>query len=119
MGVCVLVECCCFPTGVYGDVQRVKILYNKKDSALIQMSEPHQAHLGKYAHFPEQYGLFLYNCLKMFLLWHRNQFLISPIYLCHYLWMLCTLPIVHAIVPHIADNLPTDNVTGLIFLWLY
>nr|CAD7257020.1 unnamed protein product [Timema shepardi] len=32
-------------TGVYGDVQRVKILYNKKDSALIQMSEPHQAHL--------------------------------------------------------------------------
>lgn len=34
------------PTGVYGDVQRVKILYNKKDSALVQMSEPHQAHLG-------------------------------------------------------------------------
>lgn len=31
--------------GVYGDVQRVKILYNKKDSALVQMSEPHQAHL--------------------------------------------------------------------------
>ncbi|XP_063217004.1 polypyrimidine tract-binding protein 1 isoform X3 [Bacillus rossius redtenbacheri] len=31
--------------GVYGDVQRVKIMYNKKDSALIQMSEPHQAHL--------------------------------------------------------------------------
>ncbi|PBC26974.1 Polypyrimidine tract-binding protein [Apis cerana cerana] len=30
---------------VYGDVQRVKILYNKKDSALIQMAEPHQAHL--------------------------------------------------------------------------
>jgi len=27
--------------GVYGDVQRVKILYNKKDSALIQMAEPH------------------------------------------------------------------------------
>lgn len=34
--------------GVYGDVQRVKILYNKKDSALIQMAEPHQAHLGNY-----------------------------------------------------------------------
>lgn len=33
--------------GVYGDVQRVKILYNKKDSALIQMAEPHQAHLGE------------------------------------------------------------------------
>ncbi|XP_066145960.1 polypyrimidine tract-binding protein 2 isoform X3 [Euwallacea fornicatus] len=31
--------------GVYGDVQRVKILYNKKDSALVQMAEPHQAHL--------------------------------------------------------------------------
>jgi polypyrimidine tract-binding protein 2 len=35
-------------SGVYGDVQRVKILYNKKDSALIQMAEPHQAYLGKY-----------------------------------------------------------------------
>uniref|UniRef100_A0A1B6KNP7 RRM domain-containing protein n=1 Tax=Graphocephala atropunctata TaxID=36148 RepID=A0A1B6KNP7_9HEMI len=31
--------------GVYGDVQRVKILYKKKDSALIQMAEPHQAQL--------------------------------------------------------------------------
>ncbi|KAI5748831.1 hypothetical protein M8J76_002318 [Diaphorina citri] len=31
--------------GVYGDVLRVKILYNKKDSALIQMAESHQAHL--------------------------------------------------------------------------
>lgn len=32
--------------GVYGDVQRVKILYNKKDSALVQLAEPHQAQLG-------------------------------------------------------------------------
>ncbi|CAG0881886.1 unnamed protein product [Cyprideis torosa] len=31
--------------GVYGDVQRVKILYNKKDSALIQMADSHQAQL--------------------------------------------------------------------------
>ncbi|CAL8311002.1 unnamed protein product [Merluccius merluccius] len=31
--------------GVYGDVQRVKILYNKKDSALIQMSDGNQAQL--------------------------------------------------------------------------
>jgi polypyrimidine tract-binding protein 2 len=31
--------------GVYGDVQRVKILYNKKDSALIQMADHHQAQL--------------------------------------------------------------------------
>jgi hypothetical protein len=36
------------PIGVYGDVQRVKILYNKKDSALVQLAESHQAHLGKY-----------------------------------------------------------------------
>lgn len=34
--------------GVYGDVQRVKILYNKKDSALIQMSDANQAQLGKW-----------------------------------------------------------------------
>ncbi|KAM4718993.1 polypyrimidine tract-binding protein 2-like isoform 2-T2 [Anableps anableps] len=31
--------------GVYGDVQRVKILYNKKDSALIQMFDASQAQL--------------------------------------------------------------------------
>ena len=31
--------------GVYGDVIRVKILFNKKDNALIQMSEPKQAEL--------------------------------------------------------------------------
>ncbi|KAI1728194.1 RNA recognition motif domain-containing protein [Ditylenchus destructor] len=31
--------------GVYGDVQRVKILFNKKDNALIQYSEPQQAQL--------------------------------------------------------------------------
>jgi len=31
--------------GVYGDVQRVKILFNKKDTALIQMAEPQQASL--------------------------------------------------------------------------
>ena len=31
--------------GVYGDVHRVKILFNKKDTALIQMAEPHQAML--------------------------------------------------------------------------
>jgi len=29
--------------GVYGDVQRVKILFNKKDTALVQMTEPQQA----------------------------------------------------------------------------
>uniref|UniRef100_A0A673YIK8 Polypyrimidine tract binding protein 2a n=1 Tax=Salmo trutta TaxID=8032 RepID=A0A673YIK8_SALTR len=31
--------------GVYGDAQRVKILYNKKDSALIQMADANQAQL--------------------------------------------------------------------------
>ncbi|VDN05245.1 unnamed protein product [Thelazia callipaeda] len=31
--------------GVYGDVHRVKILYNKKDNALIQYAEPQQAQL--------------------------------------------------------------------------
>lgn len=35
-------------TGVYGDVHRVKILFNKKDTALIQMAEPHQAQLGDF-----------------------------------------------------------------------
>ncbi|CAI9736762.1 polypyrimidine tract-binding 1-like isoform X14 [Octopus vulgaris] len=33
--------------GVYGDVQRVKILFNKKDNALVQMAEPHHAQLAK------------------------------------------------------------------------
>lgn len=31
--------------GVYGDVQRVKILFNKKDTALVQMSNPQQAEM--------------------------------------------------------------------------
>uniref|UniRef100_A0A2I9LPH8 Polypyrimidine tract-binding protein 1 n=1 Tax=Centruroides hentzi TaxID=88313 RepID=A0A2I9LPH8_9SCOR len=31
--------------GVYGDVLRVKILFNKKDNALIQMAEPQQAQI--------------------------------------------------------------------------
>lgn len=31
--------------GVYGDVMRVKVLFNKKDNALIQMAEAHQASL--------------------------------------------------------------------------
>lgn len=36
--------------GVYGDVHRVKILFNKKDNALIQMAEPSQAQLGELFH---------------------------------------------------------------------
>jgi hypothetical protein len=34
-------------SGVYGDVMRVKILFNKKDTALVQMSEPRGAQLGR------------------------------------------------------------------------
>lgn len=50
--------------GVYGDVQRVKILYNKKDSALIQMAEPHQAllaltHMDKLRVFGKQIKVML------------------------------------------------------------
>jgi len=37
-----------FSIGVYGDVHRVKILFNKKDSALIQFATPQQAAVGKY-----------------------------------------------------------------------
>ncbi|GAB6022175.1 hypothetical protein CHUAL_006312 [Chamberlinius hualienensis] len=33
--------------GVYGDVFRVKILFNRKDNALIQMAEAHQAQLAR------------------------------------------------------------------------
>lgn len=33
--------------GVYGDVQRVKILFKKKDNALVQMADGNQAQLGK------------------------------------------------------------------------
>lgn len=32
--------------GVYGDVVRVKILFNKKDNALIQYTDAQQAQLG-------------------------------------------------------------------------
>ena len=42
---------CAPQPGVYGDVHRVKILFNKKDTALIQMAEPHQAQLGRNTNF--------------------------------------------------------------------
>lgn len=38
--------CFCVFSGVYGDVQRVKILFNKKENALVQMSDATQAQLG-------------------------------------------------------------------------
>ena len=33
--------------GAYGDVMRVKILFNKPDTALVQMAESRQAEIGK------------------------------------------------------------------------
>lgn len=39
--------CPCALEGVYGDVQRVKILFNKKENALVQMADGSQAQLGK------------------------------------------------------------------------
>jgi len=43
------VKTCCFPaiSGVYGIVLRVKILFNKKDTALVQFADPVQAQNGK------------------------------------------------------------------------
>lgn len=36
----------CWCAGVYGDVIRVKIMFNKKDKALIQFADGKQAQLG-------------------------------------------------------------------------
>jgi len=33
--------------GVYGDVCRVKIMFNKKDTALVQFTDPVQAQIGE------------------------------------------------------------------------
>lgn len=38
---------CVCVKGVYGDVMRVKILFNKKENALVQMADTTQAQLGK------------------------------------------------------------------------
>ncbi len=37
--------------GVYGDVIRVKIMFNKKDTALIQFADPTQAQIGNLEKF--------------------------------------------------------------------
>lgn len=39
--------CALLFVGVYGDVMRVKILFNKKENALVQMADATQAQLGK------------------------------------------------------------------------
>ena len=36
----------CWFVGVYGDVIRVKIMFNKKDNALVQFTDPAQANTG-------------------------------------------------------------------------
>ncbi|XP_077834909.1 polypyrimidine tract-binding protein 1 isoform X21 [Macaca mulatta] len=41
--------------GVYGDVQRVKILFNKKENALVQMADGNQAQLGE-SHEPPEWA---------------------------------------------------------------
>ncbi|CAL9687271.1 unnamed protein product [Knipowitschia caucasica] len=55
--------------GVYGDVQRVKILYNKKDSALVQLCDPSQAQLAM-SHLN---GLKMYgNVIRVTMSKHQN-----------------------------------------------
>jgi len=41
-----LLSCALMYSGVYGDVIRVKIMFNKKDTALIQFSDAGQAQIG-------------------------------------------------------------------------
>uniref|UniRef100_A0A8C9TXX5 Polypyrimidine tract-binding protein 1 n=1 Tax=Scleropages formosus TaxID=113540 RepID=A0A8C9TXX5_SCLFO len=41
-------QCLFILFGVYGDVMRVKILFNKKENALVQMADATQAQLGNY-----------------------------------------------------------------------
>lgn len=53
--------------GVYGDVMRVKILFNKKENALIQMSDGTQAQLGSYT--PLLQNHFLHQHLISSCLW--------------------------------------------------
>jgi len=58
------------PLGVYGDVHRVKILFNKKDSALIQFATPQQAAVGKKKRKRNQPNIL--NILVFFFLAHQN-----------------------------------------------
>jgi len=54
--------------GCYGDVLRVKILYNKKDSTLIQFAESFQAHSGTYVYTLSWYD----NCVSFNVKIHLN-----------------------------------------------
>lgn len=54
--------------GVYGDVMRVKILFNKKENALIQMSDGTQAQLGSYTQALHNHHLLSLICNFSFIL---------------------------------------------------
>lgn len=49
-----------FPLGVYGDVHRVKIMFNKKENALVQMADASQAQLGTMVNSSNESLLLLY-----------------------------------------------------------
>ena len=42
----IIIRCILCDLGVYGDVQRVKIMFNKKDNALVQFTDASQANTG-------------------------------------------------------------------------
>lgn len=68
-------------SGVYGDVMRVKILFNKKENALIQMSDGTQAQLGSHTQpyktlFPF-FDVTLSSCFVLIFAMHCFQPLLS------------------------------------------
>uniref|UniRef100_A0A9J8BVI0 Polypyrimidine tract-binding protein 1 n=1 Tax=Cyprinus carpio carpio TaxID=630221 RepID=A0A9J8BVI0_CYPCA len=84
-------QCLFILFGVYGDVMRVKILFNKKENALVQMSDGTQAQLGilnalhisTFSNFSKKLDTATLTCLVLFtrlqeLLQHLPSFLYSP-----------------------------------------
>uniref|UniRef100_A0A8C1NJ67 Polypyrimidine tract-binding protein 1 n=1 Tax=Cyprinus carpio TaxID=7962 RepID=A0A8C1NJ67_CYPCA len=86
-------QCLFILFGVYGDVMRVKILFNKKENALVQMSDGTQAQLGIHnalhistlsnLNFSKKLDSATLTCLVLFtrlqeLLQHLPSFLYSP-----------------------------------------
>lgn len=55
--------------GVYGDVLRVKIMFNKKENALVQMSDGTQAQLGKHPYLTVICNV--YTCLHAVFVFQR------------------------------------------------
>ena len=62
-----------FLSGVYGDVQRVKVLFNKKDNALIQYAEPAQAQLGTVLASSWSYANFFRNARHFSAIQHLDK----------------------------------------------